>query len=100
MRKTEELRRVKWKDHFFLNKSSNDRNRDYFGFKNCDISPHEEQLDNFENDLMDIITKLTFHKKKNQFQKGLDSTIGNINDFDYLFIKADKTHSFYKLTKP
>lgn len=62
------------------------------------IAPLIEALSGFENDLLEIINGLTFHKGKNFFQKLLVNVFNDINKSKNIYVKSDKTDNFYKLS--
>ena len=46
-----------------------------------------------------MITNIKFRRTKNHFQNKLRNDIKRINKDNHLFIPADKTSNFYKLSK-
>ena len=69
-----------------------------YGFKSVKTLPKNNQLNQFENDLYDMVQNIEFHKVISNFQARLSDDIRNIKKNPKLLIPADKTNNLYELT--
>ena len=69
-----------------------------YGFKSVKTLPKNDQLNQFENDLYDMVQNSEFHKVISNFQARLSDDIRNIKKNPKLLILADKTNNLYELT--
>ena len=53
----------------------------------------------FENDIQTMIESMKFRSAQNKFQKMLKDDFKLINSSKNIFLSADKTQNFYKITK-
>ena len=94
------LKRLRWKAFFFSKKNTNDENNDptnTFGFASTNSPPSNKDLENFEQDLLDVVSTIKFSKKMDQFQQNLQKDIKHIHNSKKIFIQSDKTRNIYKL---
>ena len=98
--KTEKLlKNLRWRAFFFLNPQAAREEKETFGFNSTRPPSHIPELKNFEEGLTSMITNIKFRRTKNHFQNKLRNDIKRINNDNHLFIPADKTSNFYKLSK-
>lgn len=97
------VKRMRWKAFFFDRKTdeNDDRTDSKFGFKSRKYPPLNEDMDNFEADLLNMVQNVKFRETNvnDQFQSKLNEDINKINKSNKAFIPADKTTNFYKLDK-
>lgn len=75
---------MRWKDYFFLHKYNFSNETEGYGFKNKKAALFIEKLFGFQNDLLDLVNNISFHKRKDPFQRHLDYVVKDIN-------KSEKT---------
>lgn len=90
------IRRIRWKAYFFLHNINFIKQSEVYGFNSKISAPFIERLFGCENDLIDIVNNISFHKRKDHFQRHLDQVLMDINSSDKVF-KSDKTENFYKI---
>ena len=91
------VRNLRWRAHFFLN--PNDRpSKETYGFKSIRAPPQIKELKQFEDRLFTLIRNIEFRPYTNTFQEKLRRDIKVIEDSDDVFVAADKTTNYYKLT--
>ena len=79
---------MRWKAHFFLSDNNQQQeNFNTYGFKSPKYPPHITLLDEFEEDLYDIVPSLKYRKINNDFQKNLKKDISEIISCLFLPIK-------------
>ena len=89
--------RLRWRAWHILN-PSNAVEKETFGFKTQAAPPSNiEELKEFENNLLNLTSKIKFRKKTNSFQSKLRADIRSLNQEPKLIISADKTSNFYKV---
>ena len=102
------IKRLRWKAFFFekereeessSDNSSEDEQRNTFGFKTPLTPPKSHLLNAFENDMYDIIKKVDFDPRLNDFQQKLKRDCRDINASQKLLIPADKSTNLYELDK-
>ena len=100
-RTTEFIQRMRWKAFYFTNPKDKDEGRkiETFGFKTTKSAPCNDNLNGFEDDLVDLISNLEFDNKLSDFQKLLAKDVKHINNSDDLFVPADKTPNVYQVNK-
>ena len=90
--------RVRWKlAHFKHPEWKNNKNN--YGFKTPAAPPHDNDLNVFEEMMLDIPNRIKFKNPYNAYQKKLKSDITNIKKQDKVIVSADKTRNSY-LFKP
>ena len=90
------IRRVRWKALFFEIGDSTD-NKETYGFKTENSPPQNPALDEFENEMYDLISNVQFNKKRNSFQKTLMRDVKKITKSQDLLIHADKSTNLYAM---
>jgi len=97
------IKRMRWKLFWYYESNNNDDNnntepqQENFGFKSRNTPPPQTELENFENDLFDMISSIKFRNRKDDFQKTLEDDIRKINASEKALIFADKTTNIYEL---
>ena len=86
--------RVRWRAFHILNPSRRDA-KETFGFNTAKPAPKLKELELFENNMIDLINNIQFHKKSNSLQEKLKEDRRKINRSSKVFIPADKTSNFY-----
>ena len=95
--KTEQLRRMRWKAHFFLNPDTTSIPKETYGFKSTKNPPPIEELKDFEDDMLKMIQSVKFKQVNNPFLNKLKEETDRIKSEPKLLIAVDKTTNFYKL---
>ncbi len=92
------LVRMRWRAyHFDLENTHNDT---YNPRIKSRIYPLRfKELDKFEADALNLLTKIKFRNRSNKFQTKLKSDIKKIKDSDKTLIFSDKTRNIYELTR-
>ena len=93
------IKNLKWRSHHYLNPAQQTANKKTFGFNSTCPPPKVDELDNLQNMLYDLIINIKFRKHSSQFQNKLKDDIKEIVKEKRMFIPADKTTNFYKVTK-
>lgn len=91
------IQRMRWKVINETNIQENVKNN--FGLKSIKYPSKVEELENFEKDLLDIIAKLEFKHRSNQFQKTMTADIKKIKRENETIVFSDKTKNLYKMEK-
>lgn len=91
------IARIRWKTYFFLNGESNTKEKNNYGFKSQKTPPRNKLLENFEQDLLDIINKIKFRRITDNFQKKLADEVKEIKNSKQILVRADKTTNIYKI---
>ena len=89
---------MRWRAFFFLNPDQRSNNTQSYGFQSKKLPPPITQLVNFEKRLINMIENVKFRNVSNRFQSKLSSDIRNIKKTNELFVPADKTTNYYKMT--
>ena len=93
------MKNLRRRAFFFLNPKVDREEKETFGFNSTRPPPHIPELKNFEEGLASMITNIKFRRTKNHFQYKLRDDIKKSNNDNHLFIPADKTSNFYKLSR-
>ena len=95
------IKRMRWKFYWFStnNSSSSEESKsENFGFKSKNTPPTSNELEAFENDMLDMIRNIKFDDNyTDQFQKKLKTDISKIRNSNDVYIFADKTTNIYKM---
>ena len=83
---------------FIFSPAQSINNKNTFGFISTTPPPRVAELDELKNMLYDLVIGIKFRKYSNTFQKHLNEDIKKIVDEERMFIAADKTSNFYKVT--
>lgn len=91
---------MQWKAFFFLqnhNTTSNDK--ETYGFKSKRPPPHISALDEFEDNILNMIQRVEFNTNStttNSLQAKLDKDVQEIRQDKKIYVKANKTTNHYK----
>ena len=93
------IKRLRWKVfHYEKSKENTDEtNNETFGFKTLKTPPKNCSLNEFEDDLFELIKNIEFTERPNDFQKKLAKDLKEIKNSKKIIVPADKTSNFYKL---
>ena len=91
------LRRVRWKAYHFLNPTKSSKT-ETFGFPTTKSPPPIKELDKFEEKMSKLIQNIEFKNDQSDFQKQLSRDTAKIKADNKMFIPADKTNNFYRLS--
>ena len=97
------IRRIRWKAYFFeKGPASEGRSCDdarIFGFKSSSTPPQSEHLNQFENDLYEMVRNIECKPVRSKFLTRLDKDLRDIRSSTNVFVFADKTRNVYELSK-
>ena len=102
------IKRMRWKAFFFERNENEDQdelndeqnNQDHkYGFKSRKCPPQIEDMEKFEDDLLEMVKNIKFRKVHDEFQDSLREDIKRINNSTKALIFADKTTNLYELEK-
>ena len=95
------IKRIRWKTDFFEKPDEIDNRTtlNNFEFKSVLAPPKNEHLNAFEEDLYDLVPNIEFKRANTVFQNKLNKDIIMINKDPLLFIPADKSNNFYKVSE-
>ena len=103
------LKRMRCKALFFdrdqanvntnVNNNAQHQHINYFNLKTRKCPPQIQDKKEFENDIQTMIESMKFRSAQNKFQKMLKDDLKLINSSKNIFLSADKTQNFYKITK-
>ena len=105
------IKRMRWRTLFFLQENecgeegsgTEDEHKkdgkETFGFKTRNCPPTIEELQEFEEELLQMIENVQFHQTSNDFQKQLKEYIKTVTTSNHLFISADKTRNMYEVER-
>ncbi len=97
--KTEKfLRAVRWRTFFYLNPEKTPKQKETFGFKSTKSPPPVPELKDFEDGMLNLVQNIKFKRQSKPFLNKLRNDTSTIKDDKKLFISADKTTNFYKVT--
>ena len=94
------IKRMRWKAYFYLHPEKKSDQNENFGFKSRKTPPQVEEMTGFEDDLLRVVENVQFKNVKCHFQSRLSKDVKSIKRSDHMFVPADKTSNYYKLTKP
>ena len=108
------LKRMRWRALFFLKRQEemkkdrvhsdaidNDEdlsiNNEKYGFRSSKVPPQIKELNDFEQEIWNMVEGVTFSDKRTDFQKMMKKEVNEIKNSKELIIPADKTANMYKL---
>ena len=95
------IKRLRWKIFHFENASVEDKpdedNKTY-GFRTTKTPPQNPALNQFEDDVYDLISNVEFRVVKSEFQNTLKKDISGIKDSNKVILPADKTTNLYQVS--
>ena len=92
------IKNLKWRAHHYLNPFQQNTQKKTFGFNSTSPPPKVAELEELQDMLYGLIINIKFRNYSNQFQNQLKKDTKEIAKEKRLFIAADKTTNFYKLT--
>ena len=92
------ITRMRWAAIHYL-KPTKKRQKETYGFKTLTPPDAVELMEQFENDLCDLITDIEFKKHKSAFQQQLKNDVSDIKSSNEVFVHADKSTNLYKVSK-
>ena len=72
-------RNLAWRVWHKLNPNNGNRKKETYNFISTNPSPHLAELKDFKNDLMELLQKIKFRKRSNQFLETLRKEEEKIN---------------------
>ena len=84
------IKRIRWKVFHFENLSENDKPEEKYGFKSSKTPPQNPALNEFENDVYDLISNVEFRAVDDEFQKKMKADISEIRNSNMVILPADK----------
>ena len=91
---------MRWKAFFFLqNHDTTSNDKETYGFKSKRPLPHVSALDEFEDNMLNMIQRVEFKTNStttNSLQTKLDKDVQEIRQDKKIYVKADKTTNHYK----
>ena len=98
--KTESLiHRMRWKAFFFLQNDTLSSDKETYGFKSKRPPPHVSALDEFEDNMLNMIQRIEFKTNctaTNNLQAKLDKDVQEIRQDKNIYVKAHKNTNHYK----
>ena len=95
--KTEKVvHRMRWKAHFYLNDNNRLENDETFGLPSNKCALPIKEMKEFEDDLVQLISKITFRDVNHPFLDKVDEDIKKVNSSENIFVFADKTTNIYE----
>lgn len=93
------IRRMRWRAFFFLNPDAKQEQNETYGFNSKKSPPKIPELNEFETKMTNLIQNIEFRKPRySEFQNGLSNQIKTISKDNDIYVPADKTNNFYKVT--
>ena len=90
---------LRWRAFFFLN-PSNASTKETFNFKTTTPAPSVPEVKGLETAMYELVKNVKFKQNvTNTLQNTLKENIREMNRDDRMYVAADKTHNFYKVTK-
>ena len=91
-------RSIRWRDFHFLNPKTPGPKKETYGFNSTKPAPIVPEMKEFEKEMLDLVMSVEFNKKTNPFQEKLKKDAATIKADSKLFIAADKTSNYYKIS--
>ena len=94
------LQRMRWKAYHFLKPTTTDTSttQETYGFKTTNTAPLITELREFEDKMLNIIQNIEFTNERSEFQQKLSRDITKIQKDDKMYVAADKTTNFYRVS--
>lgn len=93
------MKRMRWKAYFFLNPKTTPTAQETYGFSTQRSPPVVNELKKFEECMANLIQRIEFENKPNDFQNKLLQDLKATKSDSKLTIKADKTTNYYKMDR-
>lgn len=91
------LARIRWKLFWYRNQENRKQKLETYGFRSTKYPPTSKELREFENDIMDLISRVEMKYHSNPLQEKLRMDKQMIRNCKDLIISADKTGNFYQV---
>ena len=91
------IKRMRWKALLF--EQEDVPPTENFGFKTRKCPPQHKELANFEEELLNLIQKVSFKNTTNVLQNQLREELSKIRNSSKVYISADKTRNIYDMEK-
>ena len=94
------VRRMRWEAKFELNPTERGNRKDTFGIPSQRKAPSIPELKEFERELYNLVANIQYKDsaKSTDFQRKMHKEIQGIRGEKRLFVPADKSSNFYKLS--
>lgn len=93
------INRMRWRAYHFLKPSTINNEQQTYGFKSKKTPPQVPELNEFETKMTNMIHNIEFRTPRpSEFQHKLSEHTEAINKDANLYIPADKTTNFYRMT--
>ena len=95
------VKRMRWEAHFELNPQEAGRRKETFGLKSQKPAPSVPELKEFERGLYGLVADIKYKEGTNtrsKFQCKLNNEINGIKEEKRVFVGADKSSNFYKMS--
>ena len=94
------VRRMRWEAKFELNPGERGNRKDTFGIPSQRKAPSIPELKEFERELYNLVANIQYKDsaKSTDFQRKMHKEIQGIRGEKRLFVPADKSSNFYKLS--
>ena len=95
--KTESVvHRMRWKANFYVNGNNGTEKGGKFGLPSKKCGPPVKEMKGFEEDLIKLISEVSFLNVNDPFLKQVNEDIKNVNSSKNVFVFADKTTNVYE----
>ena len=85
--KTQEfIQQIRWKDFLHLNPNENYTPKPTYGFKTNKTAPQIKEIQNFENDLYELVNNIQFTNFHSPFQRKLNADVKKINRYKNVYL--------------
>ena len=91
--------RMRWRAFHFLNPNQSKNDKKTFGLNTSQAPPAIKELKSLQDGLVDIAINLKFKRNRNHFQNKLRADLKDIKNDKNVYVAADKTRNFYKMSK-
>ena len=94
------VRRMRWEANFELNPTEKGSRKDTFGIPSQRKAPSIPELKEFEKGLTNLVSNIQYKEsaKSTDFQRKIHKEIQEIRGDQRLFVPADKSSNFYKMS--
>ena len=94
------VKRMRWEATYELNPSEKGNRKDTFGIPSQRKAPPVPELKVFEKELYNLISNIEYKEsaKSTNFQRTIHNEIREIRGDSRLFVPADKSNNFYKMS--
>ena len=89
---------MNWKVFHSQNPDKSGAKKETFGFNTSKPAPKAKELNEFKDGMLNILKNAVTTNKTNDFQEKLKQDCKKMKQNDKVFVAADKTTNFYKVT--